>query len=297
MVRHALPNLQSREPETRAQYAHWCKISERGQKAVSKLIKDPDSNALGTALAEMANSEPQKPPHLRPRNQRAEGAFGAAATLLPNFLRNPAPSASSAPQESGNSIFMKLPLEVRNMIYDHCVFYPSARELYRVYYTQRISQVQRSTPIIYLLSKQITREALLVLRSRVLVIDRVPRGRSVLRVAFGEGDSGNGDVWLQVVKDLLSALASRNSIIELKVLVKIHGLQVPYMWSAELKRYEQMVQQFDAWEHKHGRRPCTVQYERWVIDAPYAYRTGHRNALIRRYPDPLLWPGSITEWL
>ncbi|KAK7981959.1 hypothetical protein PG996_009647 [Apiospora saccharicola] len=266
MVRHALPNLQSREPETRAQYAHWCKISERGQKAVSKLIKDPDSNALGTALAEMANFEPQKPPHLRPRNQRAEGAFGAAAMLLPDFLRNPAPSASSAPQDFGNSIFMKLPLEVRNMIYDHCVFYPSARELYRVYYTQRISQVQRSTPTIYLLSKQITREALLVLRSRVLVIDRVPPwpvGRSIpldicnfisrdtllkvryleLRVAFGEGDSGNGDVWLQVVKDLLSALASRNSIIELKVLVKIHGLQIPYMWSAELKRYEQMVQQ------------------------------------------------------
>ncbi|KAK8028726.1 hypothetical protein PG991_005782 [Apiospora marii] len=266
MVRHALPNLERRKSATRAEYADWCKILERGQRAISRLVRDPDPDALERELVRMANSEPQKPPHLRPRNMQAESAFGAAATLLPDFLQQPAPSASSAPRGSGKSLFMKLPFEVRNMIYDHCVFYPSSKELYHVYYSRRNSQTQRFTPTIYLLSKEITREALLALRSRVLVIDRVPpwpMGRSSpleicnfisrdtllkvryleLRVAFGEGDSGNGDVWLKVVRDLLRALSSRNSIIHFKVLVKVHGLQVPYVWSAELRHYEQMKQQ------------------------------------------------------
>lgn len=283
MVRRALPNLERRKQVTRDEYGHWCKILERGQNAVSRLIKDPDPNALETELARMANSEPQKPPHLRPRNVQAEGAFGAAATRLPAFLQDTAPSASSAPQNAGNNIFMKLPLEVRNMIYDHCVFYPSSKELYHVHYSKRNSQVQRFTPTIYLLSKQITQEALLMLRSRVLVIDRVPpwpMGRSSpleicnfisrdtllrvryleLRVAFGEGDSGHGDVWLKVLKDLMCALASRsNSIMEIKVLVKIHGLQVPYVWSAELKHYEQMRGQVCFENNDPSRSSC-----RWL---------------------------------
>lgn len=268
MVRFGLPNLGNRKPETRSEYEHWCKISERGRRAISKWTTDPDPNTLAIQLAEMANSEPQKPPHLRPRNMKAEGAFGAAATLLPAFLQDPAPSASAsgAPQDSRNSIFMKLPLEVRNMIYHHCAFYPPSKQLYRPYYTKKNAEVQRFTPTVLLLNKQITREALLILRSRVLVIDRVPpwpTGSSrpleicnfirrdtllkvrylELRVAFGEGDSGNGDVWLKVARDLLYALASRNSIIELKVLIKLHGLDVPHVWSRELKHYERLRKQ------------------------------------------------------
>ncbi|KAK8042584.1 hypothetical protein PG994_013067 [Apiospora phragmitis] len=305
-------------------------MSDRGQRMVQGWFKDPDPETLERKLADhMTLSEPQIPPHLRPRNMAAEGALVPSATILPAFLQDTAPSTSQPPaSQDTNNRFMKLPLEIRNMIYQCCVFYPPVRELYHAYYSQqqprgtgkRSSGVQRCTPTIYLLCKQITREALYMLRRRLLVIDRVPpwlMGHSnplgicnfihrdtlqtvrylELRVAFGEGGYGSGDVWLNLVVDILSALAPRNSIIELKVLIKLHHVEIRHVWTRELVYYELLLQQLRDWEHKHGNRPCTVQFEHWVIDDPYAYRTGFRNPLIRRHPDALLWPGSIMECL
>ncbi|KAK8079964.1 hypothetical protein PG997_007782 [Apiospora hydei] len=318
MVRVVFPHLRGLRAETRIEYQHWRTISDRGQRAVLEWTKDPDPDTLERKLAEhMALSEPQVPPHLRPRNMAAEDALGSAATILPAFLQDTAPSASPACQEkkrnNNNNSFMKLPLEIRNMIYQYCVFYPPVKELYHAYYSQqrprgngkRTSGVQRSTPTIYLLCKQITREALYILRRRVFVIDRIPPWlmghpnplaicnfihrdtlQNVryleLRVAFGEGDYGSGDVWLSLVIDILSALAPRNSIIELKVFIKIHRVDIRHVWTRELVYYELLLQQLKDWEHKHGNRPCTVQFEHWVIDDPYAYRTGFRKTTISK---------------
>ncbi|KAK8011252.1 hypothetical protein PG990_010217 [Apiospora arundinis] len=329
MVRVVFPHLRGLQADTRVEYQHWRTISDRGQRMVQEWSKDPDPNTLGRKLTEnYALSETQVPPHLRPRNLAAEEAIGSAATILPAFLLDTAPSGSPARQDNSNLV-LQLPLEIRNMIYQYCVFYPPVRELYHAYYSQqqrargngkKRSGAQRSTPTIYLLCKQITREALSVLRSRVLVFDRIPpwiMGHSSplgicnfinkdalqrvryleLRVAFGEGGCGSGDIWANVVSDLLRALAPRNSIIELKVLVKLHRVDLLHVWTRELVFYELLLQQLRDWEHKYGNRPCTVQFEHWVIDDPYAYRTGFRNPLIRRHPDPMLWPGSIMEFL
>ncbi|KAK6819725.1 hypothetical protein PG987_016208 [Apiospora arundinis] len=287
MVRVVFPHLRGLQADTRVEYQHWRTISDRGQRMVQEWSKDPDPNTLGRKLTEnYALSETQVPPHLRPRNLAAEEAIGSAATILPAFLLSTAPSGSPARQDNSNLV-LQLPLEIRNMVY---------HEL------------------------EITREALSVLRSRVLVFDRIPpwiMGHSSplgicnfinkdalqrvryleLRVAFGEGGCGSGDIWANVVSDLLRALAPRNSIIELKVLVKLHRVDLLHVWTRELVFYELLLQQLRDWEHKYGNRPCTVHFEHWVIDDPYAYRTGFRNPLIRRHPDPMLWPGSIMEFL
>ncbi|KAK8105886.1 hypothetical protein PG999_009245 [Apiospora kogelbergensis] len=245
MVRIVSPHDQrGASSETHSELRYWRNISDRGQRLVQTWSKDPDPKTLGRKLSEnYALSEPQISPHLRRRNIRAEGAIGSAATILPAFLQATALSASSARQDNNNRM-LSLPLEIRNMVYQHC----------KVRYLE-------------------------------------------LRIALGEGGFRSGGVWINVVSDLLDALTPRNSIIELKVLVKLHRVDLLQLWDRELGVYELLVRLLRDWDNKHGNRPCTVRFEHWVMDESYAYRTGFRNPLIRRYPDPMLWPGSIMEFL
>ena len=273
MVRIVSPHDQrGASSETHSELRYWRNISDRGQRLVQTWSKDPDPKTLGRKLSEnYALSEPQISPHLRRRNIRAEGAIGSAATILPAFLQATALSASSARQDNNNRM-LSLPLEIRNMVYQHCVSYPPVKELFHAYYSQqrlhgnakRRFSVQHSTPTIYLLCKQITREALYILRRRLLVFDRFPpwlmgdpdplgicnfihkntlqKVRYLeLRIALGEGGFRSGGVWINVVSDLLDALTPRNSIIELKVLVKLHRVDLLQLWDRELGVYELLV--------------------------------------------------------
>lgn len=154
------------------------------------------------------------------------------------------------------------------MIYDRAVHYPDCIELYAVYY-HRISpskptsssnqqrpqdlchhQPTLRTPTILLLCRRITAECLPVLRSRPLVIDRIPPfrlrdgahrargglmrvadfvGRATLqrlrcvevRVGLGEGPLGSGWVWRRVLDEVLGILTERNALARLRLLVRL----------------------------------------------------------------------------
>lgn len=262
MVRH----------ETRCEYSHWRTILRRGQDKVLRRARDP--NGLARLLAEY---QPERaiPHHLRPSNMAAEKAVGSTAGRLPACLSDIPPSP--ARQRPGLS-FLDLPLEIRTMIYENCVDYPTCRSMFDAFYTsqgepktssKRPSTIKAAirfhTPTIFLLCKQISREALDLLRTRPLIIDQIPpwvfghnrplpldyfiSGPTLqkvkyidLRVALGEGSQGSGHVWIEILADLLEALAPLNSLIQLRVMAKLSHVDHIAVWGFELQLYELMVQ-------------------------------------------------------
>ena len=262
MVRH----------ETRREYNHWCKILRRGQDKVLRWARDP--NGLAGLLAE---SPPERaiPHHLRPSNVMAEKAVGSTAGRLPACLSDI--SRNPTRQRPGPS-FLDFPLEIRTMVYQTCVDYPTCRSMFDTFYTHQgepktpstrpsaiKAAVRLHTPTILLLCKHISREALDVLRTRPLVIDQIPpwvfgQARPLplghfisrptlqkvkyidIRVALGEGSQGSGHVWIEILGDLLEALAPHNSVIQLQVMAKLSHVDHLAVWNRELKLYELMVQ-------------------------------------------------------
>ncbi|KAI0186201.1 hypothetical protein EV127DRAFT_439598 [Xylaria flabelliformis] len=254
---------------------------------------------------------------------------------LPSYCAPAAtPSRPLLSKEPGYSFLGSLPAETRNAIYQYAVNYPTCREIFDAYYDQldkfRVRNMSGvlcdfsvgfHTPTILLLCKQITREALAVLRLRPFVIDRIPPwimgnakplpltyliGKSTLQnVRFVEiklslGDCENyssGRVWFQVLEDILKAWSGKNSLLRLKVMIKVSNIDIDGLWDFELRYYAEIVKMIDYFTFKHGSRPDLVQYEHWVLDCDYAYRCGFRNPLIRKHPDPHIWQGSVMEWI
>lgn len=273
MVRH----------ETRIEYNHWCEILRRGQDKVLRRARDP--NGLARLLAE---SQPERaiPHHLRPSNMAAEKVVGSTAGRLPACLS--AISLNPTRQRPGIS-FLDFPLEIRTIVYQACVDYPTCRSMFDAYYTHKgepktsskrpaaiKAAIHLHTPTIFLLCKLISREALDVLRTRPLVIDKIPPwvfGHNLplplnyfistrtlqkvryidLRVALGEGSHGSGHVWIEILADLLRALAPHNSVIQLRVMTKLSHVDHLVVWNRELQLYETMVQMVSCQSLAH---PC-----------------------------------------
>lgn len=42
--------------------------------------------------------------------------------------------------------------------------------------------------------------------------------------------------------------------------------------------------QINNFEFRHAAKPGTVQYEHWIMDCFYAYRTGFRSKFLPKYP-------------
>ncbi len=113
------------------------------------------------------------------------------------------PTADNDPKTRTNGFF-RFPAEIRNIIYDHALQYPTSSELYRSYsrqideYYARKGRHREATPLnsnpdeedeeepfppytrtlhtptLLLLNKEITKECLPILRSRTFVVDRLP---------------------------------------------------------------------------------------------------------------------------
>ncbi|CAN8102959.1 unnamed protein product [Discula destructiva] len=87
--------------------------------------------------------------------------------------------------------FFSFPPELRNMIYEYSLHYPDSRQLYAPYYRSQLAAARHEPPIytpwaprlrpqtILLLNKRITSECLPMLKSRTLVIDRLPPPRAL----------------------------------------------------------------------------------------------------------------------
>lgn len=185
----------------------------------------------------------------------------------------------------------------------------------------RHSKVALRTPTILLLCKQITREALSILYLQPFVIDRIPPWimgnpsplslidfisrptfqnlRFVqIKIPLGENNEfRSGQVWLQLLDDVLDAWSERNSLLRLQIMFKLSNVTRPNMWFYELEDYEKLVEKLSYFEFKHGLKPGLIRWEHWVLDFEYAYRVGFRNPVIRVHPDPYIWQGSVIEWL
>ncbi|KAI1755604.1 hypothetical protein F4782DRAFT_411707 [Xylaria castorea] len=307
-------------------YVDWTTMQRRGRERIHKASKDPVARAKL-----IADIPPPKTPMLRPQLHENWTVLSS----LPSYCA-PTTTSNCLPlnKESGYSFLGSLPAETRNAIYQYAVNYPTCRELFDAYYDQadkfRVRNINGvscgfsislHTPTILLLCKQITREALAVLRLRPFIIDRIPPwimgnakplpltcliSKSTLQnVRFVEiklslGDCENyssGRVWFQVLEDVLRAWSGKNSLLRLKVMVKVSNIDVDGLWDFELRNYAEIMQMIDYFTFKHGSRPDLVQYEHWVLDCDYAYRCGFRNPLIRKHPDPHIWQGSVMEWI
>ncbi|KAI0889061.1 uncharacterized protein GGS22DRAFT_153035 [Annulohypoxylon maeteangense] len=174
--------------ENRRKLDDWRVIQHRGRHKVLKASKDPVARAK--FISEMPSPRPVIL-HI------SEADRTSALASLPAFLfRSPAiePDPRRNSHQPYYSFLTSFPPEIRNVIYQYAIDYPSCRNLYDYYYDQRekaISKIElrpRSTnprlshsskfilrtPTILLLCKQITREALSLLYLQPFVIDRIP---------------------------------------------------------------------------------------------------------------------------
>ncbi|GAP82581.2 hypothetical protein SAMD00023353_0101210 [Rosellinia necatrix] len=314
------------EEEAYLKYADWLIMQRRGRRRIQKAYKNP------AALAKfLADIPPPRPVVLRPRHDEIRPALDS----LPAYCA-PANMSACLPSNTplGFSFLGSFPPEIRNAVYQYVIHYPTCRELFDAYYDQVDTfrarngsslpcrfAIRLHTPTILLLCKQITREALTVLRLRPFVLDRIPpwimghprplpltsflSKRTLqnlrfveIKLSLGDGESSlSGRVWFQLLEDIFRAWSGKNSLIRLKVMIKVSNLNVHRLWVFELRNYTDIVKMIDNFAFKHGSRPDLVQYEHWVLDYNYAYKCGFRNPLIRQHPDPHIWQGSILEWV
>lgn len=204
-------------------------------------------------------------------------------TLEPSLYDSEAGDANVAqfglwPQGPGNKkqfSFFDFPPEIRNMIYDHSLYWPDCVDLYRSFYSQisayspiekpQLSQYQYErtfrTPTVLLLCRRITEESLPILKSRCFVIDRLPPfvpgglmkitdfiGQRTLqslhhidlRIGLGEGPLGSGWIWMRLLDELLTILKDRNAFVKLRLLVRLCDKQIMSRWNQE-RRYRKDI--------------------------------------------------------
>ncbi|KUI68110.1 hypothetical protein VM1G_04283 [Cytospora mali] len=250
-----------------------------------------------------------------------------------------------SPQGAGGTkhfCFFDFPAEIRNMIYDHILHWPDFVDLYRSFYRQlpayptthdkpHSSQYQRSlkTPTILLLCRRITEESLPILRSRWLVIDRLPPfvpgglmritdfiGRQTLqsvhhidiRIGLGEGPLGSGWIWTRLLDEILAVLRERNSFIKLRLLIRMCNKEMASLWDQE-RRYNHDIRK--KLRNFRGTNPNVfapgeIIVEKWRIEGMTATfvsrhpRTSDEDEHPppdRSYPDREMFPGSIMQFV
>lgn len=232
------------------------------------------------------------------------------------FTANPevASEAATQPAKPGWDFF-KFPAEIRNMIYDYSLHWPTSEQLYAPYNRQRDRWYRNTAaakypqyngvlraPTILLLCKKITAECLPILQARTLVINTLPPwlpyarrsmlvsqfiGRRTLQsvrhleisVPLGQGCLGSGWAWFPVVCDLFGILRERNSFKSLKmVLLAQTDIFTSNTWVEELQYLEIIQAKFDNLRLNNPRwwDPGTMEMHLWKIKGSKA---------VRWYPD------------
>ncbi|KAI1142428.1 hypothetical protein F5Y05DRAFT_226160 [Hypoxylon sp. FL0543] len=322
--------------ESRKKLADWRTMQHRGRNKILKASRDPVARArllteitssrpvtLHISEADRASALASLPAFLFHGPAATDpGRSNQHRPCLPSFL-------ATFPPEIRNIIYgYAISYPTCRNLYD---YYYDQKEKARAKVelrprsgntkVSRHSKVALRTPTILLLCKQITREALSVLYLQPFVIDRIPPWimgnpsplslvefisrptfqnlRFVqIKISLGENNEfRSGQVWLQILNDVLEAWSQRNSLIRLQIMVKLSNVTRPNIWFYELEDYEKLVQKLSYFEFKHGLKPGLIRWEHWVLDLGYAYRVGFRNPVIRVHPDPYIWQGSVIEWL
>ena len=247
--------------------AEWRRTQRLGRKRIAKANSDP--------VAWVAFLEETLRP-LSPPIASAPRATDDSSTdppknpcLSPAFLfpTDADPERERPARQRPGYSFLDFPPEIRHMIYHYAVDYPSCRSLFSAYYLQRRDgfEIRHHTPTVLLLCKEVTREALTVLRTRPFVIDRIPPwlyghrqplpitwfiSRETLqnirlfefKVTLGEGSCGSTNIWHRVLRYVFELWAERNSVARLRVMFKLCNLDFDDMWRCwELEEYEKLV--------------------------------------------------------
>ena len=344
---------------TDQKFLEWTRTQRLGRKRIDRAAKDPAAQAL--LLDELSwPASSLGAPSLQASGVNDECPLSRPGPApLPGFLstlsRQDSP-AGAAHRRSHS--FLAFPSEVRNIIYHFAIDYPTCRSMFDSYYRYNKPDTAGDfcevmfhyyTPTVLLLCKQVTREALTVLRSRPFVIDRIPPwvlGQSLplpityfvtpptlrsirfleIKITLGEGTHGSGQVWRRVLDDVFAVWRDGNSVARLRVMFKLCNLEFEDMWHYwELTEYEQLVKfvsdpprihtthapthpkstfyykvlgicvaemlttglvQFDHFQFKCAAKPGTVQYEHWILDGIYAFRSGFRSKISSPPPFP-----------
>ncbi|RYP06638.1 hypothetical protein DL765_009412 [Monosporascus sp. GIB2] len=294
--------------ESKKKMLDWQRTQRLGRRRVDKASKDPVARSKLLEEARLPVSSLGSP-SLHSSNRDTGTNENITPVRLPSFLLSSPDSVSQALTSKPGYSFFKFPPEIRDMIYQYAVQYPTCLDLFASYYSQKEKRsrfacsgikVELHTPAVLLLCKQITREALAILRSQTFVIDRIPpfiHGSSLplpitdfisiptlqnirffeFKVAVGEGNYGSAHVWRRVLENVLDAWAPKNSVVRLGVMIKLCNLAAEGLWWWELQEYEMLVDKINNFEFRHAAKPGTVQYEHWILDVYYAYRTGYRS--------------------
>lgn len=258
--------------ESKKKMLEWQRIQRLGRRRIAKAARDSTARSILFREALLPTSALGAPFLNLPDT---DGTASQENTLVsvPSFLSgNSSSSQHEVPSEHDFS-FLTFPPEVRNLIYQYAVKYPTCRDLFDSYYKQkervkrpttRYMGIKLHTPTILLLCKQITREALTILRSQPFVIDKIPPWipgyrlplpitefisvptlQNILyfefKVTFGDGTGGSGYIWHHVLRYVLDAWSQGNSVTHLRVMFKLANIEVEPMWYWELKDYEKLV--------------------------------------------------------
>lgn len=254
--------------EARSMRAVWTTVQRRCRNRIRKALKDPKQRARF-----LAGIPPPTVSIIQPR----PGDIRRALRSLPAYCT---PVGNEIP--AGHSFLGSFPAEIRNAIYDHVVDYPTCRSLFDAYYHQadRYPTQQHNgnvssfdftntfhTPTIFLLCKQITKEALTFLRLRPFVFDRLPPWIMgcdtplhlhqfiskptlqnirffVMKISLGDCESfSSASVWHNALEEVLAIWAEKNSLVRLKIIFKVNNLKVERLWDSEMREYEYILYQ------------------------------------------------------
>lgn len=253
----------------------WLRTQRRGRRRIATASKDPVARSALFHEAFLPASALGAPSLSASRKGASENTNKESADLIPVpsfLLSNSGANKLEGTSKSGYSFFT-FPSEVRNAIYQYAVEYPSCRELFDSYYQQKEKSKRSSggrirvdlhTPTVLLLCKQITREALTILRSQPFVIDNIPpwicghrRPLPItdfisvptlqnirffeFKVTLGEGTFGSGQIWRRVLRYVFKAWSEANSVAHLRVMFKLSNLEAMSLWDSELEDYEKLV--------------------------------------------------------
>ncbi|KAK0714673.1 hypothetical protein B0H67DRAFT_219488 [Lasiosphaeris hirsuta] len=228
------------------------------------------------------------------------------------------PTIANNDRHPASLSFLHLPGEIRNIIYDIAMHWPTSSQLYAPY-NRRIDSYYATkrkhsrtdtdtdtvttgkaagfptysgalqTPTILLLCRQVTYECLPFLRSRRIVIDRLPpwlpgasRPMSVsefisrrtlqsarnieIRAPLGQGALGSGWVWNDIVAELLCILAESNSFDSLRMVICIFNSSSASMWDVEAKHLAKIQTCVEGLRTKNPRfwAPGKIEEIYWV---------------------------------
>ncbi|KAK0627668.1 hypothetical protein B0T14DRAFT_141174 [Immersiella caudata] len=285
------------------------------------LVEDADLfESYATEDRRLRNSDATLP---NPEDGPESPDSSSINTLQPSAETSRQPCSENQPEQSprvklagpGTASgwwFFNFPPEIRNMIYEYSLNWPTSYALYAPYnrqiddyYANRDNPDQEfpefsgmlRTPTILLLCRRITAECLPILQSNTFMIDRLPPwlpgeprpmllsqfvGKRTIqslrhiefRLPAGQGRYGSGWVWAWITLDILNILQERNSFDTIKIVISMFNDRSRSVWPLESEDLGKIIDACTTLVAKNPRfwAPGKIEYQYWVVKGTFAHR-------------------------